>query len=125
MKEMNSSFVCISILVKSNVSKHCLINFWSEASSQSLRRYLKLSDSYDCNSNKKKGDLIEMMMYGCINGKLKNKIIDDISTNKAYAILKEKDIIIKSLPGYGNLWLRKKDIRPYVENNKLSINVIE
>ena len=125
MKEMNSSFVCISILVKSNISKQCLINFWSEASSQSLRHYLKLSDSYDCNSNKKKGDLIEMMMYGCINGKLKNKIIDDISTNKAYAILKEKDINIKSLPGFGNLWLRKKDIRPYVENNKPSINVIE
>ena len=30
-----------------------------------------------------------------MNGKLKNKQIDDISINKAYSILKEKDITIK------------------------------
>ena len=62
-------------------------------------------------------------MYDCINGKLKNKRIKDITINKAHGILKEKDVIIKSLPGYGNLGLRKKDIKPYVENNKPSINI--
>ena len=66
-----------------------------------------------------------MIIHGCINGKLKNKIIEDISINKAHSILKERDIIIKSLPGYGNLGLRKKDIQPYVENNKPSINLID
>ena len=29
-------------------------------------------------------------MYGCINGKLKNKRIKDITINKAHGILKEK-----------------------------------
>ena len=62
-----------------------------------------------------------MIIYGCINGKLNNKNIDDISTNKANSILKEKDIIIKSLPGYGNISKRKKDIKPYIENNKCSV----
>ena len=66
-----------------------------------------------------------MIMYGCMNGKLKNKIIDDISINKAHSILKERDIIIKSLPGYGNIGLRKKDIKPYVENNKSIIKLID
>ena len=64
-----------------------------------------------------------MITYGCINGKLKNKRIEHVSINKAYNILKEKDIIIKSLPGYGNLGLRKKDIKLYVENNKSSIKI--
>ena len=100
---MDSSLVCISILAKSNISRQCLINFLSEVSSQSLRHYLKLANIYDGNSNKKKSDLIEMIMYDCMNGKLKNKIIDDISINKAHNISKEHDIIIKSLPGYGNL----------------------
>ena len=63
---------------------------------------------------------MEMVIYGCINGKLKNKTIKDISINRSHNILKEKGIIIKSLPGYGNLGLRKKDIKPYAENNKSS-----
>ena len=120
---MNSSFVCISIIVKSNISRPCLINFLNELSSRLLRYYLKLANIYDGNSNKKKSDLIEIIIYGWINGKLKNKRIEDISSNKAHNILKEKDIIIKSLPGYVNLGLRKKDIKPYVENNKSSIKI--
>ena len=64
-----------------------------------------------------------MIICGCINGKLKNKRIEHISINKAYNLLKEKDIIIKLLPGYGNLGLRKKGIKPYVENNKSSIKI--
>ena len=67
---------------------------------------------------KNKSHLIEMVIYGCINVKCKNETIDDISINKSHSILKEKDIIIKSLPGYGNLGLRKKDIKPYEEKNK-------
>ena len=80
---MNSSFTCISILVKSNISRQCLNNFLNEVSSQSLRYYLKLANIYGGNSNKKKSDLIEMIIYGCINGKLKTKRIEDISINKA------------------------------------------
>ena len=64
-----------------------------------------------------------MIFYGCIKGKLKNKQIDDTSINKSHGILKEKDISIRSLPGYGNRGLRKTDIKPYVENNECSIKI--
>ena len=72
---------------------------------------------------KNKSDLTEMVIYECINGKLNNKTIDDISINKANTILKENNINIKSLPGYGNIRKCTKDIKPYIENNKCSIKV--
>ena len=123
---MNSSLVCIGILVKSNISKHCLIKFLNEVSSSALRNYLGVPEVYDDNANKKKGDLIEMIVYGCMNGKLKNKIAEDISFNRAITILREHKINIKSLPGNGNMGLRKKDIKPYAENKsdgKSSVNI--
>ena len=121
---MNSSLVCISILFKKNINKPSLINFLNEVSSKSLRDYLRLPNIYDGNSNKKKNDLIEMIIYGCINGKLNNnKNIDDISTNKAHNVLKKNHIVIKSIPGYGHINKRKKDIKPYTENNKLSVKI--
>ena len=123
---MNSSLVCIVILVKSNISRQCLINFLNEVSGCALRAYLGLAEVYDGNANKKKSDLIEMIVYGCMNGKLKNKIVEDISFNRAITILREHKISIKSLPGNGNMGLRKKDIKPYVENEsneKSSVNI--
>ena len=123
---MNSSLACIGILVKSNINKKCLINFLNRVSSSVLRAYLGLAEVYDGNANKKKSDLIEMIVYGCMNGKLKNKVVDEISVKRAYTILRENNINIKSLPGYGNMGLRKKDIKPYVENKsneKLSVNI--
>ena len=121
---MNSSFACISILVKINISKPCLINFLNELSSKLLRGYFKLANIYDGSYNKKKSDLIEMVIYGCINDKLKNKIFDDISINKAHSILKENETPIKLPLGYGNISKRIKDIKPYSENNiKCSVNI--
>ena len=61
-KNMNSSLVCISIFVKSKLSKNCLINYLNEMLSQSLRSYLRLANIYDGNCNKKKNDLIEMII---------------------------------------------------------------
>ena len=61
-----------------------------------------------------------MIVYGCMNGKLKNKVVDEISVKMAFTILRENNINIKSLPGYGNIGLRKKDIKPYVENKSVS-----
>ena len=119
---MNSSLVCIGILVKSNISKLCLINFLNQVSSSALRKYLGAAEVYDGNADKKKSDLIEMIVYG----KLKNKIVEDISLKSALTILKEHNITIKSLPGYGNMRLRKKDINPYVENksdSKSAVNI--
>ena len=120
---MNSSFVCISILVKSKLPKNCLINDLNEVSSQFLRSYLRLSNIYDGNSNKKKSDLIEMIIYGFMNGKLKTTCFDDTFNNKVSTVLKEKDISIKSLPGCGNLRIKKRDIKPYVENDKCGIKL--
>ena len=120
---MNSSFVCISILVKSKLPNNCLINHLNEISVQSLRSYLRLANIYDGNSNKKKSDLIEMIICGCMNGKLKNMDINDISNNKVNTILKEKELSIKSLPGYENLGLKKKDLKPYEKNEKCSIKL--
>ena len=123
---MNSSLVCIGILVKSNISRLCLINFLNRVSSNALRAYLGLAEVYDGNANKKKSDLIEMIVYGCMNGKLKNKVVDEISVKRAYTILRENNINIKLLPEHGNMRLRKKDIKPYVENKsdgKSSVNI--
>ena len=105
---MNSSFVCFSIWVKSKLPKNCLINHLNEVSSQSLRSYLRLANIFNGNSNKKNSDLIEIIIYGCMNGKLKNMDINDISNKKVNTILKEKEISVKSLPRYGNLGLKKK-----------------
>ena len=123
---MNSSLVCIGILVKSNTRKQCLINSLNQASSVALRNYLGAAEVNDGNANKKKSDLIEIIVYGYMNGKLKNKIVGDISFKRALTILKEYNITIKSLPGYGNMGLRKKDIKAYKENKsnqKLSVNI--
>ena len=123
-KNTNSSFVCISILLKSRIPKNCLTNYLNEVSSQWLRSYLTLANIYNGNSNKKKRHLIEMTIYGCMNGKLKNIDVSDISNNTSHTSFKEKDISIKSLPGYGNLGLKKKDLKPYVENEKSSIKLM-
>ena len=69
-----------------------------------------LRSAYDGNANKKKSDLIEMVIYGYINNELKNKVIEDISYNKAVKLLKEKNINVKGLPGYGNIDMKKADI---------------
>ena len=122
---MNSSFTYISILVKSNLPKNCLVSFLNDASSQSLRSYLRLPNVYDGNANKKKSFLIKMIVCGCMNYKLKNSTIDQMSINKSRSILKEKNISTKSLPGYGNLGLKKREIKPYDENKECSIKLNE
>ena len=123
---MNSSLVCIAILVKSNISKHCLIKLFNEVSCCALRMYLGAAEVYDGNANKNKSDLIEMIVYGCMNGKSKNKIVEDISFNTAITVLREHKITIKSLPGHGNMELRKSDIQHYVKNKsdgKSEVNI--
>ena len=67
-----------------------------------------------------------MIVYGCMNGKLKNKVVDEISVKRAYTILRENNINIKSLSGYGNMGLRKNDIKTYVENksdSKIAVTI--
>ena len=59
-----------------------------------------------------------------MNGKLRNKAVDEISVKNAYTILLESNINVKSLPGYGNIGLKKKDIKPYIENKSDSKTVV-
>ena len=58
-------------------------------------------------------------MYGW---KIK-KQIDDISNRQVSMIMKEKDISIKSLPGYANIGLKTKDLKPYEKSDKCSIKL--
>ena len=111
---MNSSFVTISKLVKSNTGEKCLVNFLIHVSAQASRDYLECANIYKGNSAKKKTDLIEMIVYGwCITEKLNKKEIEDISTTQANLILNKSNITVKSLPGYGNASLKRKEIKPY------------
>ena len=64
---MNSAFAAISTLVKSNIGENCLINFLMHMSEKALRDYLECANIYKGTSPKKKTDLIEMIIYGCIS----------------------------------------------------------
>ena len=122
---MNSSLVAIVTLLKSNIGERCLINILKNVYTQALRDYLKLVKVYKGNSSKKKTNLVEMIVYGCITNKLNKNEIEDISMKETNKILKENGIILKSLPGYGNTEVKRKDMKPcdnYVDD-KLSIKV--
>ena len=97
---MNSAFVVIRTLVKSNIGEKCLINFLMNVSAQALRDYLECANIYKGASPKKKTDLIEMIIYGCINEQSDKKEIEDISMKQANQILNKNNITAKSLPGY-------------------------
>ena len=82
-------------------------------STQALRYYLECTNIYKANSTKKKTNLIEMIVYGCITDELNKEGIEDISSKQANEILNKSNITVKSLPGYGNAELKKKDIKTY------------
>ena len=94
--------------MKSNLSERCLVNGLMSINNEALMDYLTLAGIYDGNSNKKKSDLIEMIVYGYMNGKLSKKPLEDLSSNNALNILKEKKISIKPLPGNENSKLKNK-----------------
>ena len=121
-KIMNSSSVGISILMNSRLSKKCLINALMSMSSESLRSYLELANIYKGISPKKKTNLVEMIVFGCITNKINKHDIKDISTKETNEILSEHKIKTKSLPGHGNAGLKKKEILEYA-SNELSIKV--
>ena len=106
---MNSTFVVIGALVKSNIGEECLINFLMNVSTKGLRDYLQCASIYNGTSPKKKTDLIEMIVYGCMSGTLNKKDIEDITIKEAKQILNKNSITINSLPGHGNKGLKKKE----------------
>ena len=68
---MNSTVVAISTLVKSDTGEKSLILM--NISTQALKDYLKPANICKGNASKKKTDLVEIIVYGCINDKLNKK----------------------------------------------------
>ena len=77
-KNMNSSFIAISTLVKSDIRKKCLINCLINMPAQSLKSYSECANIYKGTSPKKKIDLVEMIIYGCITDKLNKIGVEDM-----------------------------------------------
>ena len=67
---MNLTFAVISTLVKSNIEERCLIKSLMNVSTKGLKDYLEYASIYQGTSPKKKTDLIEMTVYGCMTGTL-------------------------------------------------------
>ena len=91
---MYSSLVAISILVKSNIGEKFLTNFLMNVSNSALRKYLKLANIYKGESTKKKTELIEMIIYGCITNSINKYEIKEISEDEAHKILRDQAKII-------------------------------
>ena len=112
---MNETFAVISTLVKSNVEEKCLINFLRNVSTKGLKDYLECARIYKGTSPKKETDLIEMIVYGCMTRTLNTKDLEDISIKQAKQILNKNNITMDSLPGYENMGLKKKEIKPCIK----------
>ena len=104
---MNSTFVVISTLVRSNIEENCLIKCLMNVSTKRLRNYLECASICKGTSPKKKTDLLEMIVYECMTGTLNKKDIEYISTKKTNQV-QNKNNIIDSLTGSGNMGLKKK-----------------
>ena len=50
-----------------------------------------------------------MIVYGCMSGTLNKKDLKDITIKEAKQILNKNSITINSLPGHGNVGLKKKE----------------
>ena len=93
-------------------------------SSDGLKDYLECGKIYKDASSKKKTDLVEMIVYGHITHKISNLHAEDTSKNEVKQILNQNKIIVKSLLGYGNTGLKRKEIMVY-GNKECSIKVCE
>ena len=75
-------------------------------SSESLRYYLECRKIYKGISSKT--DLEEMIVYGCITDKINKMGLQDITKKEADQILNTNKINIKTLPGSGDMGLKRK-----------------
>ena len=91
---MYLSLIAISILVKSNIGEKFLTNFLMNVSNSALRKYLKLANIYKGESTKKKPELTEMIIYGCITNSINKYEIKEISKDQANKILRDQAKII-------------------------------
>ena len=63
-------------------------------STKGLKDYLECASIYKGTSPKKKTDLIEMIVYGCMTRTINKKDIEDISINQVKQILNKNNITI-------------------------------
>ena len=84
-----------------------------------LKDYLECASIYKGTSPKKKTDLIEMSVYKCMTGTLNKIDIEVISTKQPNQILNKNNITMESLSGYGNMGLKKKEIKPCVNEKNI------
>ena len=89
--------------------------FFNECFNNSMKKLFRICKYLQRNFNYKKTDLVERIAYGCMTGTLNKRDLEDISIKQANQILNKNNITIKSLPGYGNLGLKKKEIKPFVK----------
>ena len=89
-------------------------------SSTGLKDYLEYASIYKGTSPKKKTDLIEMIVDGCMTRTLNKKDLEDKPIKQAKKILNENNITVDSLPGYGNMRLREKKLNHKSKKKLLS-----
>ena len=65
-----------------------------------------------------------MIVYRYITDKISKLHLEDMSKTEARQILKQNNIIVKSLPGYGNMGLTRKEIMT-CGNRECSIKISE
>ena len=63
-------------------------------STKGLKDYLECASIYKGTSPKKKTDLIEMIVYGCMTRTINKKDIEDISIKQVKQILNKNNITI-------------------------------
>ena len=121
---MNSTYAVIRTLIKSNIGEKCLRNFLMGVSTKGLKDYLECASIYKGTSCKKKTDLIEKIVYGYMSGTLNKKDIEDITIKEAKQILNKNNIVVDSIPGYGNMGLKKKEIKSQIKEKTYNSRLI-
>ena len=92
---------------------------------KALTDYLECAKIYKGASSKKKTDLIEMIVYGHITNEINKMNHVDISKNECSQILKQNKINVRSLPWYGNVSRKKKEIVPSSISGECAIRISE
>ena len=64
-----------------------------------------------------------MIVYGHITDKINKMRIEDISKKEANQILRLNKILVKSLPGHGNIGLKRKEMA--CDNKECFIKIID
>ena len=83
-------------------------------STKGLKDCLECASIYKGTSAKKKTDLIEMIVYGYMSETLNKKDLKD-KNKRRKQILNKNSITINSLPGHGNMGLKKKEIKSQIK----------